>query len=286
MITNVSNILSNIEQLPLLSSTSVQLIKLLNDSKTSINEIVDVIQYDQSLTIKVLSICNSAYFGLTRQINSIREAVAYLGTKPLMQIIMGLHCNGMLKPPRKGYNLSTGMLWRHSTAVAIATDKLVKFTPPNNAPAGLLFTAGLLHDFGKVVLDQTLAEQYQDVVDYMEHKPVLFHEAEHEVLGYNHMEVGEMIMQHWKLPEVMAVVCRYHHQPDQYAGDDTQIIQILKLVHASDSIAMSMGFGIGNDGLMYEFESDFTEELKLTSHIIDTIGMEVLTEIQSLENLQ
>jgi HD-like signal output (HDOD) protein len=281
----IADILNSVEQLPVLPATTVRLISVLSDNDTTINQIIEVVQYDQNLTMKILTICNSAYFGLTRKINSLREAVAYLGSRQLMQVVMGLHCNAMLQQSREGYDLQTGMLWRHSTAVALATEKIVHYTTPSAPPAGLLFTAGLLHDFGKVILDQALAEKYREVLNYLEKTPVPFYEAEHQILGYNHMEIGELIMRHWQLPEAMAAVCRYHHEPDAYEGQDPQTRQIINLVHIADALAISLGLGVGCDGLMYRFDSEFVNQPNLTAHVIDKVGTEILLEIKSLENL-
>lgn len=279
------NVLDNIQNLPVLPATTVKLISLLSDERTSIDEILKVVQYDQNLTIQVLKICNSAYFSLNRKINSLREAVVYLGAKNLMNVVMGLHCNAMLQQPQKGYGLLPGMLWRHSTAVAIAADKLVDKNDKAPPAAGLLFTAGLLHDIGKVILDQVLANNYLEILEKLDTTEKKFNELEREVLGYSHDDVGEMVLLHWQLPEMLACVCRYHHDPDKYPGKDPQVLHLVDLVHMADSLVISLGLGVGIDGLRYEFNPAIAERNKLTREKIDRVGSEVLIEIKSLEQI-
>jgi HD-like signal output (HDOD) protein len=279
------NVIDNIQQLPVLPATTVKLISLLSDQSTSIDEVLKVVQYDQNLTIQVLKICNSAYFGLTRKINSLREAVVYLGAKNLMHVVMGLHCNAMLQQPQKGYGLLPGMLWRHSTAVAIAADKLVDKNDKTPPSAGLLFTAGLLHDIGKVILDQVLANNYLEILEKLETTEKQFNELEREVLGYSHDDVGEMVLLHWQLPDMLASVCRYHHDPNKYDGHNEQVRHLVDLVHMADSLVISLGLGVGIDGLRYEFDASIAERNKLTREKIDQAGAEVLLEMKSLEQI-
>jgi HD-like signal output (HDOD) protein len=280
------NIIECIEHLPVLPATTVRLVQLLSDKSTTIDQLLEVIQYDQNLTLQVLKLCNSAYFGLIRQIRSLREALVYLGSKHLMQIILGIHCNSILQQPQKGYGLLAGMLWRHSTAVALAGEAFVKDRNDKNAPSGgLLFTAGLLHDIGKVVLDQVLSESYMQVLALLQTKPMKFDDAEREILGYSHTDVGEMIMQHWQLPEQITLVSKYHHEPETYPGDNALTKQIIELVHLADSLVLSLGLGIGNDGLQYKVNNQLAEQYGLTADMLDRISLGLVVDLQSLEQM-
>jgi HD-like signal output (HDOD) protein len=287
MNTELLNLVDCIEHLPVLPSTTVQLVHILGDKKTPIEDVINVIQYDQNLTLQVLKLCNSAYFGLARQISSLREAVIYLGSRQIMQIVMGIHCNAMLQQPQKGYGLLAGMLWRHSTAVALISEKLgrLKENEKNMPSAGLLFTSGLLHDIGKVILDQLLSQSYVHVLERLSDGHTTFDQAEQEVLGYSHTDVGEMVMLHWQLPSSIAAVGRYHHEPDKFGGDDPITHQAINMIHLADSLAISLGLGLGSDGLQYRPSNDLAENYGFTIEHIETISVQVLKELQSLEQL-
>lgn len=276
-------VIQSVEQLPALPSTTVRIVGVATDPTASIDDILEVIQYDQNLTAQVLKLCNSAYFGLSRRIGSLKEALAYLGAMPLLQLIMGVHCNGILRQSQAGYGLLQGMLWRHSCAVALTAQAIGKRTGHTNP--GILFTAGLLHDIGKVVLSTFLQDAYQQVLAMVETGLVPFHQAEKRVLGYTHAEIGELVCQQWKLPDMITCAVRYHHDPDMY--NDTSIIlrSCVEITHLADSIAMIMGMGLGEDGLLYCVDTRLVEKYHLDDRTVELISAEIVGEVERLEKL-
>ncbi len=281
------NLIDCIEHLPVLPATSVRLVQVLSNKNASIEEVIGVIQYDQNLTLQVLRLCNSAYFGLNRKISSMRDAVAYLGSRHLMRLVLGIHCNAILQKPQQGYGLLEGMLWRHSTGVALLAERLgrVKEHEKDMPSTGILFTAGLLHDVGKVILDQVLSESYVQVLDRVSSGSVTFDDAEREIMGYSHTEVGEMVMLHWQLPSSIAAVGRYHHNPETYGDGDPGTRQTINIVHLADALAISLGLGLGNDGLQYKPSNALAERYGYNSQCIEEICVDALRELQSLEEL-
>lgn len=281
----MADIIDGIDRLPVLPATTVRLVHLLNDRTATIEQILEVIQYDQNLTVQILKLCNSAYFGLIRKIRSLREAVIYLGSKNVMEIVLGIHCNGLLQQPQNGYGLLAGMLWRHSTAVALATERLVPTRRAEDLSTGILFTAGLLHDVGKVILDQVLAESFNQVLDHLARNPMPFDQAERQILGFSHAEVGAMIMQHWQFPAEIAAVARYHHDPAAYDGAEPQTRRLIDLVHLADCLVLSLGIGLGHDGLLYQLDGALVEQYGLGAENLDQISAQVLDDLRALEKL-
>ena len=155
--TEVAEILKKIPKLKPLPDTAMKIIKAVNDPTASVGDIVETIKYDQVLTAKVLRICNSAYMGLDREITSLKEALMFMGTKRLTQIILLAVPDSPLMDKVEGYGLAQGDLWIHSAGAAIAAQNLgtiVKYPDPN-----LLFTAGLLHDIGKCLLQEYVGQE-------------------------------------------------------------------------------------------------------------------------------
>ncbi len=284
MIAEINNIIDSIEQLPVLAGTTLRLINVLSDIDATIDEIVDVIRHDQNLTAQVLKLCNSAFFGFSRKITSLQQAVTYLGSKQLLQLVFNVHCKSTFNNSNEGYGLLAGMLWKHSNAVAIACEKISNYK--NLEPAtGLFFTAGLLHDIGKVILDNALKEHYQQVLDLAIDEKIRFDEAEKKVLGFSHEDVGQMVAHKWQLPEAIAISAKYHHDPEHYDGSDKDIIQVLDIVHISDSLVMMLGIGIGYDGLLYHLNEELIEKYRIEQEYIDSLGVEILMELEKLEKL-
>ncbi len=284
MTVELHDIVERVDELPVLPSTTLRLVTVLGNTETTMDEIIGVIQYDQNLTAQVLKLCNSAYFGLSRQIESLRDAISYLGSKQILQLVFGVHCKSTFSKSQSGYGLVAGMLWKHSSGVALAAEKL-SLGQKKNTSTGLIFTAGLLHDIGKVILDQLLSERYREVIKQVEVYRIPFNEAEHSVLGFSHEEVGEMIANQWKLPKSIAAASRHHHAPENYDGGDDNIREVVEIVHLADSLVMSMGIGIGDDGLSYSVTGSLAEKYGLSGKRFDEISSEVLIEVEELEEL-
>jgi len=284
MTVELVDIVESVEQLPVLPGTTLRLINILSDVNTTIEQVIEVIRYDQNLTAQVLKLCNSAYMGLSRRIVSLQDAVVYLGATPLLQMVFSVHCKSAFNRNQEGYGLLAGMLWKHSNAVAIASEKIVNHKRLKPA-AGLLFTAGLLHDIGKVVLDHILAEHYQQVLELAETEQIRFDEAERRILGFSHEDIGQMIANKWHLPEAIALAAKYHHEPENYDGDDEQARQVVDIVHIADSLVMMLGIGIGSDGLRYKINEDLINRYEIRPNYIDKLGVEVLTNLETIEQL-
>ncbi len=281
---DINDIIDSIDQLPVLPGTSLRLINVLSDINSTIDQIVDAIRHDQNLTVQVLKLCNSAFFGFTRKITSLQQAVTYLGSKQLLQLVFNVHCKSTFNNSNEGYGLLAGMLWKHSNAVAIASEKISKYRKLKPA-AGLFFTAGLLHDIGKVILDNILKEHYQQVLDLAVSERIRFDEAERKVLGFSHEDVGQMIAEKWQLPDAIGITAKYHHEPANYRGDDNEIREVLEIVHISDSLVMMLGIGIGYDGLLYSVNEELVEKYQIESEYMDCLGAEVMMELEKLEKI-
>jgi len=283
MTVQLDSVIEQVGQLPALPATSARIIQIATDPRTGINEILDAIRYDQNITGQVLRLCNSAYYGLSRRIGSLKEALAYLGAMPLLQLILGVHSGTILMQSQPGYGLLEGMLWKHSSAVALAAECLARHTRADKPAA--LFTCGLLHDIGKVVLSRFLADTYQQVLDLLAEGPITFNEAEKQVLGYTHTEVGQLVANKWQLPEQIAASARYHHSPSEYTGSSQLIREFVELTHLADSLAMTMGIGAGTDGLQYTADPNLWEKYRLGDKVLDKTRIEVLEGVGRLENV-
>ncbi len=280
---DVQEIISKIKELPILPGTTIRLVKVLTNPKATVKQVVEIIQYDQNLTAEVLRLCNSAYFGLSRKVTTLKDAITYLGSRQVLQLVFSIHCRSTLMGPQPGYGLTAGMLWEHSIACAIGAEKIAQ--KKHRDLTGVAFTAGLLHDIGKVVLDQALTVQYKEVLKYTESFAVPFQDAEREVLGISHEEVGGMITEYWRLPEPIPSSCKFHHKPQEYTGNDETTRHTTNIVHLADSIVISMGIGAGIDGLQYAVDSALAQEYGVENKSLDRLSAELLTEFEKLKEL-
>ncbi len=277
--TTIHDIVNEVDSLPPLPDTVVKLINVINDPKSTIEQIVTAVKYDQAVTGELLRLCNSAYYGVSRRITSISDALVALGNVKVLQMVMTVHANSLLTSGQRGYGLEPGVLWKHSVAVAIASSSLAtRLRLPN---ANLLFTAGLLHDVGKTILNEHVADRFVEIVRRVKEDKLSFVEAEHNVLGFSHEEVGAMVAEKWKLPDDIVRCIRYHHNPGCLDPPD----DLVDTVYLANCICLLLGVGLGEDGLWYRADETVMERHQLHEADLEITGAEMLVELQRVQQL-
>lgn len=273
------DIISRVGTLPPLPDTAVKLMEVINDPSSSVDEIVEVIRYDQAVTADVLKLCNSAYFGLSRSITSLNEAMLRLGTVKVLQLVMSVHTSSILANEQRGYGLDPGVLWRHSVAVALAASIVAQKINLTNV--NLVFTGGLLHDIGKVVLNEYVAEEFGKILGLVKENRLSFVEAEHQVLGYSHQEIGGKIARMWKLPDPIVRCIRYHHDPGDLETPDP----LIDAVYLANCVCLMLGIGLGEDGLYYRADDAVLERNHLNERDLEDVGAQTVVDLQRVEEL-
>lgn len=208
----IRTLLDKVEVLPLSPTLLPKLLPKLSDVDTNFDEVVEIIAFDPSLTAKLLQICNSAFFGQETEVNSVAEAVNRVGYQSvylLVAMINGSNCFPWPSP----VGVEAGKLWQHSITTAFNT----KFVAESaGADGNLLFTAGLLHDIGKVILGQVQPEQAAAL--FRQPSDAASVNRETAVFGCTHAEVGATLLERWKLPAQIVFSVRHHHQPKAAQG--------------------------------------------------------------------
>ncbi len=275
----IDEVVERVTALPHLPDTLMRLVSVVSDPRSSLSQIVETIRYDQVITAEVLRLCNSAYFGLARTVESLDDAVRLLGTLKIMQLVMAAHSRALLSRAQEGYGLPAGALWSHSVAVALGGQLLARQMKLQQV--GLLFTAGLLHDVGKVVLNEYVARDYAEIARRVQEDHITFCEAEAQVLGFTHPEVGSRLADTWSLPDTIARCIRYHHEPKECPIDDP----LVHAIHLSDSVCLMMGVGGGDDGLAYRCDPDIMTRYKIGPEDLDLLGADLITELHTVQAL-
>ncbi len=272
-------IAAKVGALPPLPGTALRLVTVINDPSSTVDDVVEAVRYDQAVTAEVLRLCNSAYFGLSRKITSLHDATVCLGLLKVLQLVMAVHANALLSKEQSGYGLEPGVLWRHSVGVAMASSAIaerIRLPSP-----GLVFTAGLLHDIGKVVLNEYVADKFAEIVALVAKNRMSFEEAEQNVLGFSHATVGSMVAENWKLPEALVRCIRYQHSPSSLDPPDAHV----DTIHLADCICMLLGVGLGEDGLAYRADHAAMARCGLGEQDLETIGIGMMTELKKVEQV-
>jgi putative nucleotidyltransferase with HDIG domain len=204
--------LEKVEMLPLSPTLLPKLLPKLSDVDTNFDEVVEIIALDPSLTSKLLQICNSAYFGNESEVTSVAEAVNRVGYQSVYLLVAMINGSGCFPFPTCP-GLDAAKLWRHSVTTAFNA----KFVAESAGLDGnLLFTAGLLHDLGKVILGQEQPAAATAQFNAPADAASLAHET--QLFECTHAEVGAALLERWKLPVQIVVAVRHHHDPKAAQG--------------------------------------------------------------------
>jgi putative nucleotidyltransferase with HDIG domain len=191
----------------------VRLMTLLSERDINNSALAEVVASDAVLSSKLLSLANSAYLGLSRPVESFHDAIFYLGHEEVYRLAMALSLSAVLDRKASGYAMDEGQLWRHSLLAANAAEAIVRCGCQVQIDPSVAYTAGLLHDIGKVVLNQFVEPNVQSAVDRISEVGSSGLTAERTVLGTDHCEVGACLLKNWRLPSSIVEAVAFHHQP-------------------------------------------------------------------------
>ena len=235
-------ILYTIKGLPPFPETALKAIKVIKDPDSSAQDLVNIIQYDQSITANILRFANSAYFGLQAKVTSLKQAVAYLGTKTIMDMLFLSGSLSYFHGEYAGYDLKGEDLLTHSVSTALMCRILGERIALEETST--VFTAGLLHDIGKVVLSSFVRDKYNEIMQLVNQNKYSFVMAEREVLGMDHAQVGGEMAQQWGIPEEIATPISLHHQFDKAPFEDISTPLVFLADQAYFLISGTMGADI------------------------------------------
>nr|NJM00931.1 HDOD domain-containing protein [Desulfobacula sp.] len=272
-------LLSEIRNLKPIPAVANQLLALVDDPGSSMEDIAAVIQYDPVMTANVLRTCNSAYFGLKHPAESIKDAVSMLGMDQVIELVLIKSMSGSLSGRQNGYGLEEGEMWRYSVSSAVIARQIAAKLGLGNQST--IFTACLVKDIGKLILEKYVAKQRDQILALMEEEGLSFREAEKQALGIDHAELGAMIAKTWKFSPRMVKIIRHHHLADETMIRDREVA----VVYLADCIAMMIGMGVGSDGLAYRFRDEAVRELGLNADDTALIIADFAGHMQEIENL-
>ncbi len=276
----VDRILQDALELPPFPVVMQRAVELIQDPGSSAQQVIDVIQFDQSITFNVLKFCNSAYYGgLRRTVNSLREALVMIGFDQLLEIVLSHQSAQLLQGSCEGYDLEYGELWKHSVACALLSRIVSKGLKQeaSNSP----FTVALIHDIGKMILHKFVKDYFEEIRHLIRLKSLSFVEAEREVLGIDHAELGGRIAEQWKFPKSIVSAVQYHHTPF-LAPENREAVQ---LVYLCDLIAMMTGIGGGADGLTYHGYKEVMNQYGLKEKDIERFISRLEDQFHTVEQI-
>lgn len=266
----LSEITGALKAMPPLPHVAQRVLQVVRDPEYSIDELVDLVRTDPALTGRILKLCNSALYGLHKEVLSVADAVAYLGTRNLVKLVL-VSCSAThFTKTRPSPYTDPATLWRHTFSVATASQWLAMrsgFAQPDTA-----FTAGILHNIGKIVLSQ-LADPATFRVPEAAKSHV---EAEQQLFGMDHATAAGIVVDAWHLPRELRQAVRSHHDAQQLAAANP----LTAIEHVADTLVLMAGIGNPFPALPLVIDESALTTLHLTAADVEAATAHVDAELR------
>ncbi len=231
-----------VEKMPAFPKSVQRILELSRDINCSPKDLVTVIEKDPVMTIKLLRVLNSAYYSFPKQISSVNQSVVYLGLNTIKNMALSFAVLGVLPPHNTaGFDVQRYLL--HSLTTASLSRLLCqKFKVPDADPIDC-YLAGLLHDFGKVVFAQFMAEEFRLALQKSVNEAMTLYQAEQAMIGSDHSVVGAMLVEKWHFASGISTLIRDHHSPDANKSG------VAACLFVGNQISKQLGFGASDQAI-------------------------------------
>lgn len=235
---SLQELIASTSELRSLPTTTLRLMDLLDDATVDATQVLEIIEKDPSLTANLLKLANSAYYGLRRKVGTAREALILLGNETIVSLAFATSMGDILRGPLAAYRLGRNEMWHHALGTAVAAAHLASLLG-NREVQDRAFTAGLVHDIGKLILNRPLRDQLDQLPPDGDFTTLLT--AESSILGFNHAEAGAALGESWNFPGYLVQVTQYHHDFEA-AEEDRDLVRV---VAAANLASCKLGIGAG-----------------------------------------
>ncbi|MCK5124613.1 MAG: HDOD domain-containing protein [candidate division Zixibacteria bacterium] len=272
---DIEKTISSIGDLPSQPVVLQKLHLLVNNKDTSSHKVAQIIETDQGFTARVLRLVNSPFFGFTRKIASVEEAITMIGFNSIHQLLLATSLMGTFQIDEALLKIKE--FWRHCFAVGVVAKHII--APAYSNLKDECFASGVLHDVGRLILINANARKYQECIEKT--TGVIDLTSEKQIFGVNHQETGNLLAEHWRFPESIRAGIGYHHTPTQAP----EFTEIASAVHLADIIAHGMNLGNSGSFFISNFDKDACLLLQLNIDELESILETALNEIEETEQI-
>ncbi len=269
----LEKIVSSIGDLPATPAIIASLMSLTSNLNTDINKITQALMSDQSLTARVLKLSNSSFYGRAKEVKTLKEAIILLGFKTLRSLVVATSTHSL-------YNTTGGeshnKLWEHTLATAISCRSLAKKVGHPNVEEA--FIAGLLHDIGKLVFLQKKPTEYTEIIVKVEMSEKTFVEFEDEKFGFNHTDIGLLLLHNWSFPQMLSNAVFEHHDPIDL--DDESRASLSAIINLGNFIAKKLDVGFKDYSPENLAEIPSAHKLQLTGTMLEDLVNELREQFE------
>lgn len=272
----IGALVNSIDDLPPLPAVVSRILKLLADPNASLRELEVLVGQDQALTVRLIKIGNSALYGATSKVSSLRQALARLGTRTVKSLVLAASTANLFPRKKSGIGMASQLLWRHAVECGLAARRLAMHAgieDPEEAFAG-----GMLHDIGKLVVLLKFTEHYHQIERLRKAQGLSGLEAETRVLGSDHTRIGDLLMEKWKMPQALCDCVRYHHCPEEVQGQSP----LVPLVACGNHLSHFLASASGGDAPWHRQQIEvLLDGLNIGAGALETLRQELLGDFQN-----
>jgi HD-like signal output (HDOD) protein len=276
----LSIIQAYVARMPALPVTVAKVLEICNNPKTSPVDLNQVISLDPVLMGKVMRLINSAYYSLPNQITSLVRAVIMLGINTVKNLALSTAVLGTLGKASDFQALNMEGFWRHSIAVGVTAKLIASNRNVDPKAREEFFIAGLLHDIGKIPLNNRMAKEYVQAVALTDREHIPLYQSEERLLLVHHAEVGKLIVGNWHLGEDLADAVHYHHHLGEYAGPHRTLVLA---VAVANLFSNTYELGFSGDRYPENLPPGVMQELGIDWDYLESIEDSVKAEIEKAQ---
>lgn len=263
----VDKALASIGDIATLPEVTIKIIEIVEDAKSTARDLHEVIKNDPALSVKVLKVVNSAFYGLPGQVASVDRAIILLGLSAVKNLAIAASIAKLFKGRKISEQFRAADLWRHSVSVAVAARDIAK-AAPHPSLSDEIFVTGLIHDIGTMVERQAFPDEFAEVIGRCMDGEVSFLECERELIGADHQAFGVGLTTKWKFPRHLRAAVGFHHNPESLS---VELRNLARLIQLADIISCQEQIGFyltAQDGVVTE---EMLESLGITPEQLQEI---------------
>lgn len=230
--------IATVGDLPSVPGLASQVLKVVEDPSACAEDLRAVIEGDPAVAARILRAANSSLYSFSRRIETLQHAISLLGFRSVSNIVLAV----ALKEVFRHFGLTEKLLWEHATAAGAVAMRLARY-PGIDVGHEEAFTAGLLHDLGKIAFHNTSRRKYSEVFARVDEEGISFVEAEREAFGFDHAALGAEVAAAWKLPKILETAIRHHHEPGMLDKLDDRERRLTALVTVTTACCTRLGAG-------------------------------------------
>lgn len=275
----VAQALSAVGEIATLPEVTIKIIEIVEDPKSTARDLHEVIKNDPALSVKVLKVVNSAFYGLPGQVASVDRAIILLGLSAVKNISIAASIAKLFKGKRISEHFTATDLWRHSVAVAVAARAIAKCSP-HPGLTDEIFVAGLIHDIGTLVERQAFPAEFSQIVDRCMNNQEDFLEVEREIIGADHQAFGVGLTTKWKFPRHLRASVGFHHNPESLS---VELRNMAMLIKVADILCCQEQIGFYLTAAGKEIPVELLETLGVTEEQIEEIRSTLQEQVSDAE---